>query len=805
MAQDFGGRIGTDWRDSQAWWPPEPAARASAPNVILLVLDDVGYAQLGCYGSDIETPVIDSLAASGVRLANFHTTSLCSPTRACLLTGRNHHRSGMGRVADLAIGYPGYWGKPPRENGYLSEILRSAGYATYAIGKWHLSPEDETNMAASRATWPLARGFDRWYGFHGGETHQFVPALYHDNHSVRPPRSLEEGYHLTEDLADRAIEFLGDLRAVDAARPFLLYFATGACHSPHQPPRRWLDHYRGRFDIGWDAWREQIFARQLATGLLPASTTLSARPPWVPAWDSLGARDRAVAARFMECFAGFLSHTDEQVGRVLDFVRERGELDNTIVCVVSDNGASAEGGADGSINDVRMLNIDPAQPAEMFARLEEIGGPLTHNNYPWGWTMAGNTPFRRWKREVHEGGVADPCVISWPLGTVEASTIEPGAIEPGAIEPGAIRRQFAHAIDLLPTLAELAGVALPTEIDGTAQTELDGSSLAYLLPAAGAAAAERHVTQYFEMFGSRAIYHQGWKAVAFHPIGPLYDDQDPNAPFDADVWELYHVAEDLSESRDLAGEQPELLTELIELWWAEARRNQVLPLDNRVLWALVHPKPDRRLPRDEYEYFQGGAQVPESVAVNVRNRSHELVVDVTIPDPADSIMAAADPAAPGAAAADPTTAPGRSPTDGVLLALGSALGGWSLHILAGHIRYVHNLYGKELHVIESAETVTPGDHRIEYAFAKDAGPGGTGVLRYDGREVGRGVIPRFTPSGFNGVGAGLTCGYEWGPAVGGGYTAPFPFSGTIRRAVVRTTGPAVRDPLAELEAILAEQ
>jgi arylsulfatase len=794
MAQFFGGRIGTDWRDSQPWWPPEPTPAAGSPNVLLVVLDDVGYAQLGCYGSDIETPVIDGLAAAGVRLANFHTTSLCSPTRACLLTGRNHHRSGMGRVADLAIGYPGYWGKPPRENGYLSEILRAAGYASYAIGKWHLSPEDETSMAASRGTWPLARGFDRWYGFHGGETSQFVPALYHDNHSVPPPRSIEDGYHLTEDLADRAIEFLGDLRAADGDKPFFLYFATGACHSPHQPPRRWLDRYRGRFDLGWDTWREQVFARQLALGLLPASTVLSSRPAWVPAWDSLGDRERAVAARFMECFAGFLSHADEQVGRLLAFLRERGELDNTIVCVVSDNGASAEGGADGSINDVRMLNIDPAQPAEMFARIDEIGGPLTHNNYPWGWTMAGNTPFRRWKREVHEGGVADPCIISWPRGTVAASTGQPCTVpastgeastgeastgEASTVEPGAIRHQFAHAIDVMPTLLELAGVGLPTEIDGTAQTELDGVSLAYLLPPGGGSAAERHNTQYFEMFGSRAIYHRGWKAVAFHPIGPLYDDQNPNAPFRDDVWELYHVAQDLSESRDVARERPEQLAEMVELWWGLARRNQVLPLDNRVLWALVHPKPDRRRPRDEYEYFQGGAQVPESVAVNVRNRSHELVVDVTIAD--------------------------ASETDGVLLALGCVLGGWSLHILHGRIRYVHNLYGTARHVIESAELISPGEHQIEYAFTMEDGLGGTGALRCDGREIGRGPIPRFTPSGFNGVGVGLTCGYEWGPAVGGGYAAPFPFPGIIRRAVVRTSGPVVRDPLAELEAILAEQ
>ena len=769
VTAQFGGRIGSTWRDSEPWWPAEPAPPAGSPNILLVVLDDVGYAQLGCYGSDIETPVLDGLAESGVRLANFHTTALCSPTRACLLTGRNHHRSGMGRIADLAIGYPGYWGKPPRENGYLPEILRATGYASYAIGKWHLSPEDETHMAASRASWPLARGFDRWYGFHGGETHQLVPALYHDNHAARPPKSVQDGYHLTEDLADRAIDFLGDLRAVDAAKPFFLYFATGACHSPHQPPRRWLERYRGRFDLGWDAWREQVFARQLATGLLPAGTALSPRPPWVPPWDSLGAREQAVAARFMECFAGFLSHADEQIGRILEFLRQRGELANTVVCVVSDNGASAEGGAEGSINDVRLVNIDPAGTDEMFARLDEIGGPLTHNNYPWGWTMAGNTPFRRWKREVHEGGVADPCIISWPRGA-----------EFGLLASGAVRHQFAHAIDVLPTLTELARVPLPAEIDGIAQTPVDGVSFAYLLPPGAESAPGRHDTQYFEMFGSRAIYHRGWKAVTFHPVGPLYDDQNPNAPFEDDVWELYHVAEDLSETRDLALENPGLLAELIELWWEEARSNQVLPLDNRVLWALVHPKPDRREPREEFRYHQGGAPVPEAVAVNVRNRSHLITVDLTIPAGADG-------------------------SDGVLLALGSALGGWSLHILGGCVRYVHNLYGKERHVIEAGEIITVGDHRVEYEFSKDTGLGGTGVLLCDGREVGRGEIPRFTPSGFSGTGVGLTCGYEWGPAIGTGYTAPFGFPGTIRRAVVRTTGPVVRDPLAELEAILSEQ
>jgi arylsulfatase len=760
----FGGRIGRDWRDSEPWWPPEPAPSPGAPNVLLVVLDDVGYAQLGCYGSDIETPVLDGLAARGVRLANFHTTSLCSPTRACLLTGRNHHRSGMGRVADLAVGFPGYWGKPPRENGYLSEILRAAGYATYAVGKWHLTPDDETTMAASRATWPLARGFDRWYGFHGGETHQFVPALYHDNHAVRPPRTIADGYHLTEDLADRAIEFLSDLRAADPGKPFFLYFATGACHSPHQPPPRWLRRYQGQFDLGWDAWRERVFTRQLGSGLLPGSTVLTQRPGWVPAWDSLDPGEKKVAARFMECFAGFLSHADEQIGRVLSFLDDLGETDNTIVVVVSDNGASAEGGAQGSINDVRLVNLDPAGAEEMLARLEEIGGPLTHNNYPWGWTMAGNAPFRRWKREVHEGGIADPCIISWPGGVVERA---------------GIRRQFTHAIDVLPTLTELAGIELPARLDAVAQASLDGVSFAYLLAPGAEAEPERHHTQYFEMFGSRAIYHRGWKAVAFHPVGPLYDDQNPNAPFDEDTWELYNVTEDLSESRDLAARYPGRVNQLIALWWQEARRNQVLPLDNRVLWALVHRKPDHRLPLGSARYFPGCAQVPEAAAVDVRNRSHRLIVDITIPQ--------------------------AGATDGVLLAMGSALGGWSLHIVDRKLRYVHNLYGSQRHLVESAETIGPGDHHIEFAFTKDEGAGGTGVLSCDSRQVGCAPISRFTPSGFNGVGAGLTCGYEWGPAVGTDYQAPFRFSGTIRRAMIEATGPVVRDPLAELEGILSEQ
>ncbi len=767
MGREFGGRIGDDWRDSEPWWPPAPSPPPGAPNVLLVVLDDVGFAQLGCYGSDIGTPVLDGLAAEGIRLTNFHTTALCSPTRACLMTGRNHHRNGMGRVADLAIGFPGYWGKPPIENGFLSEILQATGYASYAVGKWHLSPDDETNMAGSRGSWPLGRGFDRWYGFHGGETHQFMPALYHDNHAVTPPRSAEEGYHLSADLAERGIEFLGDLRAVDADKPFFLYFCTGACHSPHHAPREWIEGYHGRFAQGWDRWREETFVRQRALGVIPEGAVLSPRPAWVPPWESLDEREQALAERFMECFAAYLSYTDHEIGRLLSFIEDLGDADNTVVIVVSDNGASSEGGQQGTINEGRLSNFDGSGTGEMFRRIDEIGGPLSHNNYPWGWTMAGNTPFRRWKREVHEGGIADPCIVRLPSGA-------------RARTAGAVRRQFTHAIDVLPTVLELTGVTAPESIGGIAQSHLDGTSFAYLLTEDGAGAPGRHRTQHFEMLGSRAIYHDGWKAVAFHPVGPLYDDGlSINAPFDEDVWELYHVEEDPSETNDLAVAQPDKLRDLVELWWVEARKNDVLPLDNRVMEAIAHPRPDNRRPRETFRYFQGGAPVPETVAVRVCNRPHTISVTV---DVADGVV-----------------------PNGVLIALGCALGGWSVHVLDGRLRYVHNLYGRKRHVLEAQALIGPGRHALQFRFEPDGSGGGSASLHIDEKMVSEGTIDRFTPAVFNEVGIGVTCGYEWGPAVGEGYSAPFPFNGDIVTAEVTTTGPPVLNPALEIAAILSQQ
>ncbi|HWE55610.1 MAG TPA: arylsulfatase [Acidimicrobiales bacterium] len=765
QSEPFGGRIGRTWRDSEPWWPPDPAPPAGAPNVVMIVLDDVGFAQLGCYGSEVETPVLDGLAAGGVQLANFHTTALCSPTRACLLTGRNHHTNGMGRIADLAIGFPGYSGHIPRANGFLSEILATYGYVPVAVGKWHLTPEEDTHQSASRSSWPCGRGFQRWYGFHGGETHQFVPSLFQDNHSVRPPASPEEGYHLSEDLAERAVTYLSEIRSATPDAPFFLYLATGACHSPHQAPREWIDYYAGRFDSGWDSLRERVFARQMELGLFPAGTRLSPRPHWVPAWDSLAAEDQRVVARFMECFAGFLSHADAQIGRVLSFIQRIGEWDNTLVVAVSDNGASAEGGPIGSINDVRLWNVAPADATELRARIDELGTPSTHNNYPWGWTMAGNTPFRRWKREVHQGGVADPCIFSWP------------ARIPAGTGP---RRQFGHAIDVVPTILELIGASAPAAIDGVQQSPIEGVSLAPVLT--DPEAPEAHTVQYFEMFGSRGIYKDGWKAVTFHPFVDLYQEgRNPDQSYDDDIWELYHVAVDPSETEDLARVEKDRLATMIDLWWKEAEKYNVLPLDHRLIEALMDP---RRTPvsRARHVFFPGGAIVPEYRVTPLRGRAHAIAADVVIPE---------------------------TGADGVLVAMGTVLGGWSFQVLGGRLRYVNNFVGAALDIIEAAEPLTSGRHALGFVFTPSPGrPAGTGALLVDGREVASGPIDRLPISRYNLTGGGLTCGWEQGPAVGPGYQAPFPWGGRLEAVVIETdqdgADPA-RAVLADLDAILAEQ
>ena len=746
---EFGGVIGRYHFDSTPWWPPDVMAPAGAPNVVVVVLDDVGFAQLGGFGSDLETPNFDALAENGLRFTNFHTTSLCSPTRACLLTGRNHHAVGFGRITELATGFPGYNGRFPPSTRFLPEVLRDAGWATYAVGKWHLTPEEEAHEAGSRATWPLGRGFDRWYGFFGGETHQFAPALVCDNHQIDPPRPWQEGYHLTEDLIDQAQQMVVNLRAVDDAKPFFMYLCFGACHAPHQSPPEWVQRFRGRFDEGWDSWRDATFARQLASGVIPDGTRLSERPEWVKAWAELSDDEHRLYARYMEAFAAFMAHTDHHFGRFVDFLADLGELDNTVIVVLSDNGASSEGGPVGSTNDNRPWNFVPHTVEDALGRIDDLGGPRCHNNYPWGWTVAGNTPFRRWKREVHEGGVADPLIVHWPRGMANG---------------GELRRHYTHAVDLMPTLLELAGV--------TAPPNLNGRSFARALRDAGVP--EHRTTQYYEMFGCRAIYHDGWKAVVYHPI------QFDQPGLDTVPWELYHVATDPSETENLAEREPDKLAELDRLWWTEAERNNVLPLDNRPLSSSVLPHPPARYDRNRYRYPRGAAPVPEAVAVNVRNRDHVVTADVIVPD---------------------------GGTEGVLISQGSLLGGWVLFVIDGRLTYVHNLLNLEQHRVEARTPLLPGRHTLVFRYEKTGEHKGTGTLLVDGEAVGTGEIARFTPNRFALAGAGLSVGRDAsGLAVCDDYVAPFPFTGTILGEVtVDVNGARYVDPEGEAEVAVTTQ
>ncbi|MEY2472392.1 MAG: hypothetical protein QOK28_1721 [Actinomycetota bacterium] len=688
----FEGKVGRYLSESEAWWPPIHEPREGSPNVVVVLLDDVGYAQFGCYGSDIATPTFDRLAANGLRYSNFHTTALCSPTRACLLSGRNHHSNGMGRIVEVAAGFPGYNATIPKENGFLSEILLDAGYATFCVGKWHLAPATEMTMGSPRDKWPLGRGFERFYGFMGGETDQYHPDLVHDNHSIEPPATPEDGYHLTEDLADHALLYMKDLRAVHPDKPFLLWFAPGACHAPHQAPRDFIDRYRGQFDDGWDAWRDRVFQRQLDSGLLPAGTELSERPSWVQPWDTLSADEKTLYARMMEVYAGFLTHTDAQVARIVDFVESTGELDNTIFIVMSDNGASAEGGARGSFNESYFFNFVPESMDENLARIDLLGGPNAFNHYPWGWAWAGNTPLKRFKRDTHEGGVADPLIVHWParLGRT-----------------GETRHQYVHAIDVMPTLLEWLDIAAPATINGIDQSPIEGTSFA---------GSESHVTQYYEMLGSRALYHDGWKAVVYHPgVFTVYDGTDVTKPFDEDVWELYHVAVDFAEVHDCAASEPEKLEEMKALWWTEAEKYQVLPLNNQPV--VGH---DRRFRRHQYVFYPGIGPMSEDVAPNLKGRAHTIQVELDVPASPDDV-------------------------DGIVVAHGSLSGGYALYLKDRRLHYAYNFVGTETTTVSASVELPPGKSVAVMTSAPNGFGGADVALRYGDVPVGEGTVPRTTP------------------------------------------------------------
>ncbi|HEY2428534.1 MAG TPA: arylsulfatase, partial [Acidimicrobiales bacterium] len=603
--------------ESEPHRPHEPRPRPGAPNVVVIVLDDTGFGQLGCFGSDIATPALDRLAAGGLRYNRFHVTALCSPTRACLLTGRNHHAVGMGFLADIPLAFPGYTARIPRSAATLPRLLRDAGYSTLAVGKWHLLPRWERSAAGPFDRWPLGLGFERYYGFLQGDTNQWAPNLVCDNHYVDPPARPEDGYHLSEDLAGTAIRYVLDQQQAAPGKPFFLYLGFGATHAPHHVAPEWVEPYRGQFDDGWEAWRRRVFENQVAMGVVPEATVCTERPSWVQDWGNMAAEERGMHAHMQEVFAGFLSHTDAQIGRVVDALAAAGRLDNTIVVVFSDNGASAEGGRLGSFNEHAFTARIPETVEDNLAHLDEWGGVRAYNHYSWGWAWAGNTPFRLWKRYTWLGGTRTPMIVHWPAGTSRT---------------GEVRPQFAHVIDLMPTLLQACGVDAPAVVDGVTQQGIDGAGLGATFT--DPEAPSPRTTQYFEMLGSRSIVHGRWKATTDHVSTGVADEEElltGSRSFGEDRWALFDLEADFSESHDVAGEHPDVVRSLEQRWMAEAGRNQVLPMDDGLVNRLLAFVPPAWPPSPVAEYVAGSGPVHDE-AVPMLGGGFRITASVVVPD-----------------------------------------------------------------------------------------------------------------------------------------------------------------------------
>ncbi len=754
-------RLGLRAAESTTVVPLEPRPPSGAPNVVAIVLDDTGFAQLGCFGSDISTPHMDGLASGGLRYNRFHVTSLCSPTRASFLTGRNHHAVGMGFLADIPMAYPGYTARIPKTAATLPRILRDAGYGTLAVGKWHLVPRNHRSAAGPFDYWPLGLGFERYYGFLQGDANQWAPNLVSDNHYVDPPRSPHDGYHLSEDLVDRAIRGVLDQHHAAPDKPFFLYLAFGAMHAPHHVPPQWVEPYRGRYDEGWESWREGVFGRQLDGGVVPQGTALTPRPPWVPEWSALPADERRMHARMQEVFAGFLTHTDAQVGRLISFLDQIGKLDNTLVLLFSDNGASAEGGIKGSVNEHRFTARVPESVEDNLAALDDWGGFSTYNHYSWGWAWAGNTPLRLWKRYTWLGGTRTPLIVHWPAGM-------------GA--SGEVRRQLAHVIDLYPTVLDACGVPVPDEVDGARQLPVDGSSLRDTFD--DAEAPDPRTTQYFEMFGSRSIIHGGWKATTDHVSQGILDEEavmTGSRNFDEDHWSLFDLQEDFSESTDRSSERPEVVRRLQEQWLIEAGRNLVVPIDDSLIGRFTAMIPPLYPPGTRRSFRPGGGPIHDEV-IPFLVGGFRATADVDVP---------VDGAGGGA--------------DGVLFAMGDWNGGYALFVDEGRLVFcaANPAFTTE---VRGEEPVPGGPQLLSVVFTP-TGQGGEFTLRHGTELVGSAPVPWPLSIALQHGGALLRIGYDtWFP-VSRRYEPPATWRGTIREVVFET--PALgSDPLEEIRAAL---
>ena len=731
----FEGRIGRTFRESEPWWPARRTAPQDRPNVLVILFDDLGFAHLNCYGSSIQTPNINRLAANGLRFSNFHVAALCSPTRASLLTGRNHHTVGMRSIAATNFGYPNVRGAISQHAATMAEMLRDENYATFCVGKWHLTPAAECSSAGPYTDWPLQRGFDRFYGFLSGATDQFYPDLVYDNHQVDQPKTPEEGYHFTEDMVDRSTAFLREHESMFPQQPFFLYFTPGATHTPHHAPRDYIDRYRGKFDVGWDEIRREWYARQLELGIIPEGTELAPRNPGVLPWDDLSPNTQRFMATLQETFAGFLEHTDAQIGRLIAYLDQSGQIDNTIILLTADNGASQEGGAEGISVTARYGPPILDDVDEIQSRLDEIGGPRSSPNYPWGWAQAGNTPLKWYKQNTHGGGVRVPLIVHWPDGVADR---------------GAIRNQFHHVSDMLPTVLETLGTSPPETYRGASQMPVSGTSFAYAFNEADTPT--RKSVQYFEMLGHRGIWADGWKAVARH---------ERNSPWSDEEWELYHVAEDFSETNNLAETEPERLRQLIDLWWVEAGRFGVLPLDDRGPQQGVLGMPAHR---------PGGL--------------HEgLVYHYTPPIP--HMLTEVSPLLElGPWTLDAQIERSDSADEGVIFAGGALTGGISFYLKDNTLHFDYNAFG-DISVLDSAVEVPSGACTVGVRMDGD-GPREDGhvTLLIDGEPVAEGDVP-LAIRGYGGCGADIGC--DGLSPVTDSYVAPFAFSGTIQSVDIVVT------------------
>jgi arylsulfatase len=704
----------------------------------MVVLDDTGFAHFGCYGSELATPAIDRLAASGLRYTSFHTTALCSPSRAALLTGRNPHAVGMRGVSNWDTGFPHMRGGISPRAATLAELLRAHGYATYAAGKWHLAPMEECSAAGPHTNWPLQKGFDRFYGFLQGETDQFHPELTSDNGHIDPPH--RNGYHVSEDIVDQATGWIGDLQSIRPDRPFFLYLAFGATHAPHQSPRDYRLRWRGTFDDGYDVTRERWFARQLDLGVIPPGTKLAPPNPGVPAWSDLTDNERAFSARLQEAFAAMLEHTDAQIGRLADFLAHRGLLGNTLLMVLSDNGASREGGPYGVMDEFSFFNGAWENIDDIVSnRLDDIGGSRSHSNYPWGWAQAGNSPLRWYKQNTYGGGVRDPLVVHWPGGIASR---------------GEIRRQFCHAVDIAPTILSVTGAVIPDIHNGVAQIPMAGASIASTFDDPEAPAPRS--IQYFEQMGHRGLWAGGWKITTYHEQGK---------PIDDDEWALFHLDTDFSECADLSADHPDKLRELIDAWWVEAGQHGVLPLDDRTIELFGGtPRPATVHARKDYTYYPPIAHIPADAAPPLGGRSWTIIADVDVP-------------ATGA--------------EGVLYARGGHNVGHSFFVKDGELHFDYNALGAHYRVAAPL-SLGAGRHALVARFDRD-GPGGTLTLALDGADLAAIEIPKIVRM----LGStGLDIGRDGLSPVVDDYDPPFPFTGTIDRVTFQIRSRADAEELA---------